>query len=284
MQKKKISYKKSSVSHPNKRSGYMKEWSESIKELKTSKALIVAGFDISFYLLLLLLMLASKLAVSWISKSLLGYGIAGTSAMVSAQVVAANPGIYSSVYGLVVAILGLMAFLVVAMILGFIFSRYLIWTTLLGRKLKNRVFWKFAGLNIIWVLIAFIAFTIPMLILSLLSNQVLLMITTFIVYFTYLVALFYYTYSLYYRFIISEKVFSSLLRTFTHGSEDILRLWPNILVVALTALAITIASFLFKLLPGPVESVFTGIVFIVMATWIKLYISSVLSKNVRAEQ
>ena len=246
----------------------------SFREMKTPKALVVAGFDVMFYVIALTLTYITSFVLKIIAEPLNDINPAMASLQSQAQL-SQMQGVMTKVLILSLVILAVYLLLV---FLSFVLSRQLIWTTLLGKKLKHRAFWKFALLHAIWfaaVLIAMLILSLPARLLQA-SQEVMAYSVVYILLF---IAVFYFTYMMYYIFTEKEIVLRTIRDMFRLGAKSFSRLWLPFLLSIGVFVAASVISLLSNLLPEMIARVFTGLLLLAVVTWIKVYLSSALKRN-----
>lgn len=248
----------------------------SLKDIFTLKALAVASFDVLFYILLLAISLLAAYVMNYLIKPLQEMNLDIIPASSAADLAGMRTAIIRTL--IFISIAYLTTFILI--FLSFALSRYLIWTTLLKKRLEKRVFWKFALLNLVWSLIigaVLAAIIVPYVAAFSLQLTPLISIALIII----ALAAFYFTYIIYYVFMDKVLVFSSLKNAFALGARRFRRLWfPSLLMIAVFVIA-SLISIVSNYLPDIVSQIFVGALLLAAMTWMKLYAVSVLKRHVR---
>ncbi len=250
----------------------------SFSRLKSLKALLVASFDIMFYILAIALSFIMSFTLEKIIDPLRYMDPSALTTGAVAQASAMNAGI-SRAINLVIAAAVIYVILLIA---GFALSKYMIWTTLVEKGMAVKDFLRFFLLNIVWAIPVIAVGALIFVSSGVLKIPQLVMAYSVIMILLYVIALFYFTYLIYYSFMKKERVFSSIKNAFVEGVKKLNVLWLPLLLVAAVFMVAWAVSLLSFLLPTIISSVLNSVLLIALLTWAKLYAASVFKKHVKA--
>ncbi|MBD3313282.1 hypothetical protein GF345_02470 [Candidatus Woesearchaeota archaeon] len=271
-------------SHPHHRkheAGYViNEFSHclaSLKGLKSFKALIVASFDILFYLIIIGMTLLSSWIVTMIAEPLKD----ADPSMLMTKSAESLAQLQSSISRVVLLLLIIMIIYVLLSLAAFIFTRYLIWTTILEKKMRVISFLKFALLNLMWFAVIGLLMGGLISLFTSISSPVLLLVFSILAFIVPGIAVVYFTYIMYYLFVSTDKVIPSFTGAFVKGVKRFKRLWLPALLIILVFGIFSFISMLSNFMPGMIADIFVGLLLIIVATWIKIYAAEAIGRYVQ---
>jgi len=246
----------------------------SFKELKSVKALVVASFDVLFYILMFVFTLLFSYMSNLISNPL---NAVDPNALLSST--AEQIGDTKVMMTRILVLLFIAVFIYLLLVLlSFVLSRYLIWTTLLNKKMDLKVYFKFVLLNAIWIFCVVIIAVVLLLPLKVMQSQVVIMLYS-IIFAVFTIIVMYFTYLMYYTFTEKNLVFHSIKNSLVSGITRLRKLWFPVALILVVFVIATIISLPTNWLPKIAEDIFAGILLVVFLTWVKIYSVSVMQRT-----